>query len=162
MVSLIGCAPHTNFANKLHDRGYSGAVVGMSAKQISNILMTEVTEELWSPPEEKYYCYYIYPNNIGEDLHIMISEEKAIRFEVRSSKLETVIGVKVGDTEESVLKKLHGNIKVGNHPYEEEGGKYILLKTNDNYGFLVETRNKVVTEIRSGDLSAIQFIEGCL
>lgn len=161
VITIAGCASNAVHTSKLHAQGFGDALSGMSPAQISKALSSEFTVELWGPPEEKYLCYYISLNNTGHDLYIMIEEEKATRFEIHSSNLETTIGLKVGDSEESVIKLLNANLQIEDHPYMGEDGKYILYKTAEDSGYLFVTQHGIITEIRSGRLTSIEYIEGC-
>lgn len=162
IVGLSGCAHHIDLKNKLHEHGFGDALIGMTAEEISGALKSEVTEELWGIPELDYSCCYIYPNNIGPDLHIMLEENVATRFEILSDRLETVIGIKVGDDEDLALKLPADKLHVEKHQYLGEDGKYILFKTSNECGYLFETHKGVIIEIRSGKITSIQYVEGCL
>lgn len=81
-----------------------------------------------------------------------------------NSKIKTLSGAKIGDSE-SRIKSLYSNqIKVEAHEYDPKG-HYLIFVPKDsqdkNYRIIFETDGKKVTRWRSGKLPEVQFIEGC-
>jgi hypothetical protein len=81
-----------------------------------------------------------------------------------NSKITTLSGAKIGDSE-SKIKSLYPNqIKVEAHEYDPKGHYLIFVpkdSQDENYRIIFETDGKKVTRWRSGKLPEVQFIEGC-
>jgi hypothetical protein len=95
----------------------------------------------------------------------MVINGRIARVDVNeNSKIKTLSGAKIGDSE-SKIKSLYPNqIKVEAHEYDPKG-HYLIFVPKDsqdkNYRIIFETDGKKVTRWRSGKLPEVQFIEGC-
>jgi hypothetical protein len=95
----------------------------------------------------------------------MVTNGRIARVDVNdNSKITTLSGAKIGDSE-SKIKSLYPNqIKVEAHEYDPKG-HYLIFVPKDsqdkNYRIIFETDGKKVTRWRSGKLPEVQFIEGC-
>jgi len=95
----------------------------------------------------------------------MVTNGRIARVDVTdNSKITTLSGAKIGDSE-SKIKSLYPNqIKVEAHEYDPKG-HYLIFVPKDsqdkNYRIIFETDGKKVTRWRSGKLPEVQFIEGC-
>ena len=134
--------------------------VGMTAKEASakSGIKLKESEPSDSGNED---CYYVYPDGKYEDIGFMIEEERISRIDVNSSKVASVGGVRVGDTETAVKKAFPGKVQEQAHPYLEGDGKYLVIKSKPGYGFIFETEKGKVTSFRAGKFESVQYIEGC-
>jgi hypothetical protein len=95
----------------------------------------------------------------------MVTNGRIARVDVNdNSKITTLSGAKIGDSE-SKIKSLYPNqIKVEAHEYDPKG-HYLIFVPKDsqdkNYRIIFETDGKKVIRWRSGKLPEVQFIEGC-
>jgi hypothetical protein len=95
----------------------------------------------------------------------MVTNGRIARVDVTdNSKITTLSGAKIGDSE-SKIKSLYPNqIKVEAHEYNPKGHYLIFIPKDSqdkNYRIIFETDGKKVTRWRSGKLPEVQFIEGC-
>jgi hypothetical protein len=115
-----------------------------------------------SSPKEA--CYYVKPQSL-KDVGFMVIDGKVARVDVWSkSKVTTLRGAKIDDSEARIKSLYPGQIKVTPHEYVT-GGHYLTFtpkdKADKNYRLVFETDGKRVTQMRSGKLPEVSYIEGC-
>jgi hypothetical protein len=123
-------------------------------------------------------CYYVWPKTGPQDLGFMVfsnrADEQMIRTQdrisrvdvFRNSKITTLSGAKIGDTEARIKALYPGRIRVTPHEYTgHRGGHYLTLMPKDaadkNYRVVFETLNGRVTQFRSGRVPEVEYVEGC-
>lgn len=123
-------------------------------------------------------CYYLWaktgPQNLGfmvisdrEDNRIERDKDRIARVDVfKGSRMTTVSGAKIGDTESRIKSLYPRRIAVSPHKYTgDRGGRYLTFIPKDaadrNYRLIFETLNGRVTQFRSGKLPEIEYVEGC-
>jgi hypothetical protein len=123
-------------------------------------------------------CYYVWPKTGPQDLGFMVSSDRAdeqmikskdriSRVDVfRNSRITTLSGAKIGDTEARIKALYPGRIRVTPHEYTgHRGGHYLTLMPKDtadkNYRVVFETLNGRVTQFRSGRVPEVEYVEGC-
>ena len=123
-------------------------------------------------------CYYIQPQRGPQGLNFMVKSpsesndinrnvDRIVRVDVfRGSRITTVRGAKIGDTEQRIKSLYPGQIRVTPHEYTfEQGGHYLTFIPKDerdrNYRLVFETLNNRVTTFRSGKLPEVEYVEGC-
>ena len=123
-------------------------------------------------------CYHIRPQQGPQGLNFMVISphkegpinrdvDRIVRVEVfRGSRITTVRGAKIGDTEERIKSLYPGQIRVTPHEYTfAQGGHYLTFIPKDerdrNYRLVFETLNNRVTTFRSGILPEVEYVEGC-
>jgi hypothetical protein len=120
-------------------------------------------------------CYYVEPKTGPRDLAFMITsnrgdtqmirtKDRIVRVDVyRNSRITTLSGAKIGDTE-ARIKALYPGLSP--HAYTgHRGGRYLTLMPKDaadkNYRVVFETLNGRVTQLRSGRVPEVEYVEGC-
>ena len=85
------------------------------------------------------------------------------RVDIDSSGIRTREGAGVGDSEESVVARYTGRVKVQPHKYTGPVGHYLIVASPRDPSFLIifETDGKNVTRYRAGRRPAVEFVEGC-
>jgi len=78
----------------------------------------------------------------------------------------TLSGIRIGSTEADVRAAYGDRLEVTPHKYTfDQGGEYFTFVPTDaadkNYRVIMETFDDRVTQIRSGLLPAVEFVEGC-
>lgn len=146
--------------SKLFTNGIGQVRVGMTVSQARKAAGTRLVGD---PPNK--YCYYIKPEREPKDVAFMVTEGRISRVDVwRNSKITTLKGAKIGDTEARIKSLYPGQIKVTPHNYVQ-GGHYLTFvpkdQSDENYRVVFETDGKRVTEFRSGKLPEVEFVEGC-
>ena len=102
-----------------------------------------------------------------EDERIDRDHDRIARVDVYpGSRVTTLSGAKIGDTEEQIQSLYPGRIQVSPHNYTGyRGGHYLTFVPQDeadrNYRLVFETLKGRVTTFRSGRLPEVGFVEGC-
>lgn len=110
-------------------------------------------------------CTYVSPIGI-DGLSFMVIRGIIERVDINSSKMFTLRGAKIGDSETRIKQLYPGQIKTTPHPYTgRRGGKYLTFYPKDredqSYRLIFETQNGKVQRFRGGRLPSVDAIEGC-
>ncbi|WP_392534720.1 hypothetical protein [Nostoc sp. C117] len=146
--------------SKLFINGIEQIRIGMTVSEAAKAGGTRLVGD---PPNNS--CYYVKPQGKPKDLGFMVTEGRISRVDVwRNSKITTVKGAKIGDTEAEIKSLYPGQIRVTPHNYVQ-GGHYLTFVPKDqsdkNYRVVFETDGKRVTQFRSGKLPEVEYVEGC-
>lgn len=146
--------------SQLSINGIGPVIVGLTVTQAAKAAGTKLVGD---PPNK--YCYYVKPQAEPKDIGFMVTEGRISRVDVwRKSKITTVKGAKIGDSEARIKSLYPGQIKVSPHQYVP-GGHYLTFIPKDaadkNYRVVFETDGKRVTQFRAGKLPEVEFVEGC-
>jgi hypothetical protein len=176
ILSLLNIFPQTNpvsalpmaqpkpisESSQVSIRGIAPILVGMTVSEAMRASGQKLINqgESGGGPSCRYY-------KIKEvkGIAFMVINGRIARVDVTdNSKITTLSGAKIGDSE-SKIKSLYPNqIKVEAHEYDPKG-HYLIFVPKDsqdkNYRIIFETDGKKVTRWRSGKLPEVQFIEGC-
>lgn len=123
-------------------------------------------------------CYHLWaktgPQNLAfmvisdrEDDRVERNKDRIARVDVyEGSRMTTVSGARIGDTEARIKSLYPNQIKVTPHKYtSDRGGHYLTFIPKDtadrNYRLIFETLNGRVTQFRSGQLPEVEYVEGC-
>jgi hypothetical protein len=109
-------------------------------------------------------CRYAFPVQGPRNLAFMSSYGKIVRVDVSpDSRIKTVSGIGVGDTEADVLRVYGDRIKREPHPYLHETGSYLVYRPAGERTLLLifETDGKKVISFRSGVAEFVRATEGC-
>jgi hypothetical protein len=152
----------TNLENyQLQVDRYGPVVIGMTPVDASAKLNTPLSPAV-PPDAEGQACYYAYPNGNFDDIGFMIEDGRITRIDVYSKKISSVGDIHIGDSEKSVKKIFPGKVKEEMHPYLGKEGKYLIVKIKPGFAFVFETERGKITTFRSGRVSSVKYIEGCL
>ncbi|OYE06379.1 hypothetical protein [Nostoc sp. 'Peltigera membranacea cyanobiont' 232] len=157
--TVVAQAKLTN-KSKLFINGIGEVRVGMTVSQAAKAAGTKLVGD---PSNNS--CYYVKPQNQPKNLSFMVTKGRISRVDVRqNTQITTLKGAKIGDTEAQIKSLYPGQIKVTPHKYVQ-GGHYLTFIPKDradrNYRLVFETDGKLVTELRSGKLPEVQYVEGC-
>jgi len=157
--TVLAQAKVTN-QSKLSINGIEAVRVGMTVNQAAKATGTKLVGD--SPNNS---CYYVKPQGEPKQIGFMVTEGRISRIDVwKNSKITTLKGAKIGDTEAQIKSLYPGQIKVTPHKYVQ-GGHYLTFVPKDradqNYRVVFETDSKLVTQFRAGKLPEVEFVEGC-
>jgi hypothetical protein len=157
--TVLAQAKLTN-QSKLSINGIGAVKVGMTVKEATKAAGTKLAGD---PPNEN--CYYLKPQGEAKEIGFMVAKSRIARVDVSNkSKIATLTGAKVGDTEARIKSLYPQQIQVTPHKYVK-GGHYLTFISKDsadqNYRIIFETDGKRVTQFRSGKLPEVEFVEGC-
>lgn len=147
--------------HKLQVDRYGPVVIGMTPEVASAKLSMPLVPE-GSLDEDGQACHYVYPSGDYQDIGFMVEYGYITRIDVRSNKISTMNNIRIGDSEEKVKKAFPGKVLEEVHPYIGKEGKYLIVETKPDYAFIFETDRGKITRFRSGKLSSVRYIEGCL
>ncbi|MCW5649784.1 MAG: hypothetical protein KIS62_08570 [Ramlibacter sp.] len=105
-------------------------------------------------------CDHLYPAKGFEGLVLMVQNGKISRVTTTNPHVQTLSGIKVGDTT-ARLKLVFGNrLEIEPHKYDEHGAYYFVWERGRHYGVKFEIGGDRVSEIYAGD-ETIRYVEGC-
>jgi hypothetical protein len=141
-------------------KGIGDVPIGLTVAETAKAAGIDLVNE--SPPGS---CYNVKPSKNYQDISFMVVDGRIVRVNVdRSSKVTTLRGAKIGDSEAQIKSLYRGQIEVTRHEYVP-GGHYLTFVPKDradrNYRVVFETDGKRVTRMRSGKLPEVLYIEGC-
>jgi hypothetical protein len=148
--------------SKLLLNGIGDVPIGLTVAETARVARIKLVSLDGSSPKDA--CYYVKPQGL-KDVGFMVIDGKVARVDVwRESKVTTLRGAKIGDSEARIKSLYPGQIKVTPHEYVT-GGHYLTFTPKDradkNYRLVFETDGKRVTQMRSGKLPEVLYIEGC-
>ena len=109
-------------------------------------------------------CGYARLAKAPPGLAVMLENGKIARFEIRSGRIATAAGARIGDSE-SRIKTLYGKtVTTTPHKYVQ-GGHYLtvtpIARADSTYRIVFETYGSKVTEYRSGKVPEVEQVERC-
>jgi hypothetical protein len=148
--------------SKLVLNGIGDIPIGLTVAETARAAGIKLVPLDSSSPKDA--CYYVKPQGL-KDVGFMVINGKVARVDVWSeSKVTTLRGAKIGDSETRIKSLYPGQIRVTSHEYVT-GGHYLTFipkdKADKNYRLVFETDGKRVTQMRSGKLPEVSYIEGC-
>jgi hypothetical protein len=148
--------------SKLLLKGIGDIPIGLTVAETARAAGIKLVPLDSSSPKDA--CYYVKPQGL-KDVGFMVIDGKVARVDVWSeSKVTTLRGAKIGDSEARIKSLYPGQIKVTPHEYVT-GGHYLTFtpkdKADKNYRLVFETDGKRVNQMRSGKLPEVSYIEGC-
>ena len=109
-------------------------------------------------------CRYARPRNRSIRALFMVIEGRIARVDAARRGIRTPSGIRVGDSEASVRRKLGDRLRVSPHEYDPNG-HYLEFVPRDeeerNRRVVFETDGDEVTYMRAGRLPEVRYIEGC-
>lgn len=110
-------------------------------------------------------CWYVKPQGGLRDISFMVIDGKIARVDINgNSRITTVRGAKIGDSEDRIKSLYPGQIRVTPHEYVQLG-HYLTFVPKDasdrQYRLVFETDGRRVKEFRSGRLPEVEYVEGC-
>jgi hypothetical protein len=148
--------------SKLALKGIGPIQVGMTVDEASRAAGVRLVKS-YEPLNEEY-CSYFKPQGEPKGISFMVAKGRIVRVDISNEQVTTIKGVKIGDTEEQIIKVYPGQIKVIKNPLGGPGNNLTFVpqdKADSQYRLIFQTRNNRVTSFRSGKLPEVEYIEGC-
>lgn len=147
--------------SKLAIDGIGPIRVGMTIREAEASARTRLISEQSS--EES--CWYVKPQGGPRDISFMVIDGQIARVDVYgSSRITTVRGAKIGDSENRIKSLYPRQIQVSPHEYVQ-GGHYLTFVPKDasdrQYRLVFETDGRRVKQFRSGRVPEVEYVEGC-
>ena len=161
---LLAGEPSLTPADRVSFQGVGAVRVNMSLDELrravgGDLILDEdsVTQDESIPKDT---CVFATLTAYRWGISWMLIDGSVARTDVTKRGFATRRGVRPGDTEESVLQKYRGRVKVEPHTYIE--GHYLSVESSDRKSAVVfETDGKHVTSYRIGRTPEAFYIEGC-
>jgi len=140
--------------------GIGAVTVGMSVEEVQDVTGEKIRVFSDFTPR----CRISQPRDgTPRGLFLMLSRGRVVRIDVDPpSKIQTVSGIGIGDTQDKVLRVYGDEIRVEAHPYLMDRGNYLVYQADEEDLLLIfETDRGKVTSFRSGYAEQVRYIEGC-
>lgn len=110
-------------------------------------------------------CGFANPATGPRGLEFMVTNGRIARVDVlQNSKITTISGAKIGDSEARIKALYPQRLTVTPHPYVRQG-HYLIFVPRDaadqKYRLIFETDGQKVTRFRAGQRPEVEYIEGC-
>jgi tetratricopeptide (TPR) repeat protein len=145
-------------SSRLTLRGIGPIRIGMTIDEATQASGISTWNSAFS--DNSVVCKYYKPQNNIDDVLFMVVNGRIVRVDVNNKHIQTIRGIKIGDTMQSVKLKYPTQIQVSLIPntltfipkdIEDKGYRYIFLHGSGR-----------VIGLRSGQLPEVEYIEGCV
>lgn len=148
--------------SKVTINGIGPIRVGMTIQQAEASARTRLLSE--ADPVGK--CWFVKPQGGPRDISFMVIAGQIARVEIyRNSRIATVRGAKIGDSEDRIKSLYPRQIQVTSHAYLQ-GGHYLTFvprnASDRQYRLVFETDGRRVERFRAGRLPEVEYVEGCV
>jgi hypothetical protein len=149
--------------SKLSINGIGSVLVGMTVPEASKAAGRPLVSTGDSGGGSN--CFYLTPEGGPRDVGFMVTDGRISRVDIwKDSRVTTLSGARIGDTEARIKALYPGKIQVSPHKYVQ-GGHYLTFvpkdRSDSNYRLVFETDGNRVTQYRAGKLPEVEFVEGC-
>lgn len=149
--------------SKLTLNGIGSVRIGMTVAEAS--LATGVPLNPLGQSAPGSSCRYVAPQGEPAGLNLMVIGNRIVRIDVvGNSRITTLSGAKIGDTEAHIKALYPGQIEVTPHKYLLDG-HYLTFVPKDpqdrDNQLIFETDGDRVTQFRAGKLPEVAWVEGC-
>jgi tetratricopeptide (TPR) repeat protein len=154
-------------SSRLTLRGIGPVRIGMTIEEASQASGIST----WNSPfgdDNNVVCKYYKPQSNINDVLFMTINGRIVRIDVHNKSIQTIRGIKIGDTEESIKLQYSKQIEVSPRSnnrvtFSSYSLTFVPKDAVDKaYRYVFETGNGRVVGFRSGQLPEVEYIEGCL
>jgi hypothetical protein len=159
VATVLVAAPERGYGARewsLSFDGFGPVKVGMTVPEAEKALNMRLGAD--RAPDET--CHYVLNEKQLSGVGFMVLEGRIARIDVSTRDHPTWRGARVGATE-AELRRLHPQIAVNSHPYDDRGHDLRLASRDRRRALIFETDGQVVTSFRAGMAKAVAYIEGC-
>ena len=166
---------------RLTFKGLGEIRIGMTPSQAKKLGFQVTTGGPWGEVGDADFiaCHYLDNAPNFPDIALMVNDGRVVRIDVTfnsSHGWQSYSGAKIGMSETTVANIYGRWLKTSGHPYLDEAGSYLTLKSSDGRhamtfetsvkamdgdGLKIKSQPKYVTDFRAGLASAVGYIEGC-
>lgn len=143
---------------KITTRGYGPVQAGQSPSEAARLMRTRLKTFEGKPLEPS--CDHLYPEMGHEGVSLMVQNGKVTRVVISNPQIQTLSGIKVGDSTARLKQVFASRLEIEQHKYDDTGYYYFVWEQGKRYGVKFEIAADQVIEIYSGDES-IRYVEGC-
>jgi hypothetical protein len=154
MVFAGSCGEHPDTA-RLSIDSFGPIRVGMSIAEARRAAGVEMRGNLSSSECEMLHLV------TDPGVQLMSENGKVTRIDITDAHHQTVLGIRIGDTEAQAQTADDGKLEIGPHKYDEHG-HYLILRSPDKKSAMVfETDGKRIVRMRAGVVPSVEYVEGC-
>ena len=143
---------------RITTRGYGPIRAGMTPAEAARLMGTRLKTLEDRPLDSS--CDHLYAEKGFEGVSLMVQNGKITRLELSSSSVQTLSGIKIGDSTTRLKQVFGTRLEIEQHKYDDDGFYYFVWEQSKRHGVKFEIGGGRVTEIYAGDES-IQYVEGC-
>jgi len=166
---------------RLTFKGLGEIRIGMTPTEAKRLGFQLTTGGPWGEIGDADFiaCHYLDSAPNFPDIALMVNDNRVVRIDVALNSdhgWQSLSGAKIGMSETEVAD-IYGNwLKITGHPYLDEAGSYLTLKSSNDLhamtfetsvkdmngeGLKIKRQPKYVTDFRTGFADAVGYIEGC-
>jgi hypothetical protein len=157
------CAPALTESDRLAINGIGSVYVGLTvseAEKISGRMFSKARDHV---SRSDGSCAYFNANGLS-GVSFMFIDGKVARIDVQNSKIMTLRGAKIGDSEAQVQALYSNQLKITPNPYR--GDHFLTFYPKDSkdraYRLIFATRKGKISALYSGKVPAVEYSEGCV
>ena len=155
--TLTALAAAASGANEVTTQGLGPITFGMTVAQFSNALHER--KSVPKDPEDRG-CFYLESDKFP-GVAFMFENEKLRRIDVRTNKVPTQDGIRVG-TRVDQLKQRYGTRMTDEpHHYSGPEDRYLTLNLSPTMAVRFETNAGNIDNFYVGYKTQVQYVEGC-
>lgn len=143
---------------RITTRGYGPIRAGMTPSEATGLMGTRLRTFEGRALDPS--CDHLYPEKGFEGLSLMVQNGKITRIVISNPNIQTLSGIKVGDSTARLKQVFGSRLEIEQHKYDDHGFYYFVWEQGKRFGVKFEIGGDRVTEIYAGDES-IQYVEGC-
>lgn len=150
--------------------GYGPVKIGMTRAQAERVLGAKLNMYFLDDTDPNACGTGARADGKNPDVIYMLEDGKIVRIDVitldtgtpSAPPVRTAKGIGLGSTEAQVRAAYGAAVKVEPHPYLENAGHYLVVKSpGGKTGIIFETDLKKVIGFRAGVYPPVSYIEGC-
>jgi hypothetical protein len=130
----------------------------MTGKRFARALNESMTEP--QDPNDRG-CFYLESRKFP-GVAFMFQDGRLRRIDIRSDKVATSDGIRVGTTISDVKGRYGSRIVDEPHHYSGPEGRYLTLNLNSKMAIRFETADGRIDNFYLGNKAQVQYVEGCL
>lgn len=155
---FVAAALSAEGAANVTSRGLGPVQFGMSVSQFGRALHESMSEP--QDPEDRG-CFYLKSKRFA-DVFFMFEDGKLRRIDVRTDKIATQDGIRVGATVDQVKRRYGSRLSDEPHHYSGPEDRYLTLTLSPDIAARFETSDKKIDNFYVGYKAQVQYVEGCL
>jgi len=153
-------APALKPTSRVSVDGLGPVRIGMTKGQAERAAGTRIVDD--GRPSDG--CSYAEPRDRRIQAAFMLIDNRVARVDVYKRGVRSQSGVRVGDSQASVRRRLAGRLTISRHKYNRSGF-YLEERPRStadaNRRVLYETDGRRITRFRGGRLPEVRYVEGC-
>lgn len=157
-ILLAAAACAAGRAAAVTSRGLGPVLFGMTVAQFSHSVREAMSEP--QNPEDRG-CFYLESKRF-KGVSFMFEDGKLRRIDVRTDKISTQDGIRIGTTVAAVKRRYGVRLSDEPHHYSGPEDRYLTLSLEGDIAVRFEASDAKVENFYVGKKAQVQYVEGCL